>query len=93
MMKRIFSYWDKFWQEWVRLVLFFSILFLLERILFFCFYSEYVPKSQEDILKKEKDDKEMVKRDVDEILAGINPFKVNEDLRTVPTGNATLHNK
>ena len=57
------------------------------------FYSEYVPKSQEDILKKEKDDKEMVKRDVDEILAGINPFKVNEDLRTVPTGNTTLHNK
>ena len=51
MMKRIFSYWDKFWQEWVRLVLFFSILFLLERILFFCFYSEYVPNDRGEVSK------------------------------------------
>lgn len=50
-MKTIFAYWDKFWQEWVRLVLFFSILFLLERVLFFCYYSEYVPTDWAEVLK------------------------------------------
>ena len=49
-MKTIFAYWDKFWQEWVRVICFFSIVFLLERLLFFCFYSEYVPNDWYGVL-------------------------------------------
>ena len=57
------------------------------------FYSEYVPKSQKDILEKEKNDQEKSVKRVNEIVASISPSCVNEDLRTVPTGNAASRNK
>lgn len=46
----------------------------------------------EEMMKESKNEhKEMIKRDVDAISAGINPFGVNEDLRTTPTIDATPH--
>lgn len=46
----------------------------------------------EEMMKESKNKhKEMIKRDVDAISAGINPFGVNEDLRTTPTIDATPH--
>lgn len=46
----------------------------------------------EKMMKESKNEhKEMIKRDVDAISAGINPFGVNEDLRTTPTIDATPH--
>lgn len=57
------------------------------------FYSEYVPKSQKDILEKEKNDQEKSVKRVNEIVASISPSCVNEDLRTIPTGNAASRNK
>lgn len=46
----------------------------------------------EEMMKESKNEhKEMIKRDVDAISAGINPFGVNEDLRMTPTIDATPH--
>lgn len=46
----------------------------------------------EELMKESKNEhKEMIKRDVDAISAGINPFGVNEDLRMTPTIDATPH--
>lgn len=46
----------------------------------------------EEMMKESKNEhKEMIKRDVDAISAGINPFGVNEDLRMTPTIDTTPH--
>lgn len=46
----------------------------------------------EEMMKESKNEhKEMIKRDVDAISSGINPFGVNEDLRMTPTIDATPH--